>query len=108
MQPFTQAAAFAVRTSLKRMPNRYLLPADAWDRMSVRLRLSPRELQILMYVFDDQKRETIAAELAISPHTVNTYFQRLYKKLDVSSRPQLILRVVLEYLSWNTTDDLIS
>ena len=50
-------------------------------------------------VFDDQKELCIAHRLGISPHTVNTYLQRLYAKLDVSSRPQLILRIMGEYLS---------
>lgn len=35
-------------------------------------------------------------ELGISVHTVNTYFERLYLKLNVCSRPQLIVRVFEE------------
>ncbi|HEY6349903.1 MAG TPA: helix-turn-helix transcriptional regulator [Candidatus Angelobacter sp.] len=61
-----------------------------------------REIQITQYIFDDKKTECIAAELGISVHTVNTYLQRLYCKLDVRSRPQLLLRVLknhLEYLA---------
>jgi DNA-binding CsgD family transcriptional regulator len=76
-----------------------LLPATAWPHLSDTLRLSPREMQIVQGVFEDQKEESIAYELGISPHTVNTYFQRLYTKLHVSSRPQLILRVIAEYLA---------
>src|SRR5712691_761584 len=76
-----------------------LLPMTAWPRLGTALRLSPRELQIVRGVFDDRKEESIAHELSISPHTVNTYFQRLYAKLRVSSRPQLILRVMAEYLT---------
>ncbi len=62
------------------------------------LRLSRREVQVVQGVFEDRKEESIAHELGISPHTVNTYFQRLYSKLRVSSRPQLIVRVMAEYL----------
>jgi DNA-binding CsgD family transcriptional regulator len=76
-----------------------LLPESAWPYLSNTLRLSPREMQIVQGVFEDQKEESIAYELGISPHTVNTYFQRLYTKLHVSSRPQLILRVIAEYLA---------
>jgi DNA-binding CsgD family transcriptional regulator len=76
-----------------------LFPLSAWPRLGVALRLSPREMQIVQGVFEDRKEESIAYELGISPHTVNTYFQRLYAKLRVSSRPQLILRVVAEYLT---------
>ena len=76
-----------------------LFPLSAWPRLGMALRLSPREMQIVQGVFEDRKEESIAYELGISPHTVNTYFQRLYAKLRVSSRPQLILRVVAEYLT---------
>src|SRR5258707_1347856 len=76
-----------------------LLPMSAWTRLGMALRLSRRELQIVRGVFDDRKEESIAHELSISPHTVNTYFQRLYAKLRVSSRPQLIVRVTAEYLT---------
>jgi DNA-binding NarL/FixJ family response regulator len=77
---------------------RALLPSHGWAYVCTALRLSPREKQILQAVFDDQKEDAIAHELGISPHTVNTYFQRMYAKLHVSSRPQLILRVMAEYL----------
>ncbi len=58
------------------------------------LKLSSREVQIVQHVFDDRNQQSIAFELGISPHTLNTYFQRLYSKLAVSSRPQLIIRVM--------------
>jgi DNA-binding NarL/FixJ family response regulator len=50
-------------------------------------------------VFQDDKEESIASDLGISPHTVNTYLQRVYSKLRVSSRSQLIVRVIGVYLS---------
>ena len=76
-----------------------LFPLSAWPRLGMALRLSPREMQIVQGVFEDRKEESIAFELGISPHTVNTYFQRLYTKLRVSSRPQLMVRVMAEYLT---------
>lgn len=78
---------------------RFLLPSDAWPHIRTALRLSPREIQVVQSVFEDQKEVSIAYELGISPHTVNTYFQRIYIKLHVTSRPQLIVRVMAEYLS---------
>ena len=80
-------------------PGPSLFPLSVWPRLGIALRLSPREMQIVQGVFEDRKEESIAYELGISPHTVNTYFQRLYTKLRVSSRPQLILRVMAEYLT---------
>jgi len=44
------------------------------------LKLSDRELQIVQGIFEDQKQETIAYALGISPHSVNTYIQRIYTK----------------------------
>ena len=80
-------------------PGSAVLPENAWLDLAPKLRLSPRELQIVRGVFEDHKEEVIAFELGISPHTVNTYFQRLYAKLGVSSRPQLILCVMQHYLA---------
>ena len=70
-----------------------------WLVLGQELRLSSRELQIVQQVFDDRREETIASLLGISPHTVNTHLQRLYRKLGVSSRTALILRVVAAYMA---------
>ena len=77
----------------------FLLPKETWYQLSRALLLSPREVQIVQRVFEDMRDEMIAVELKLSPHTVSTYFRRLYAKLHVSSRPQLILRVMAEYLA---------
>jgi DNA-binding NarL/FixJ family response regulator len=70
-----------------------------WTRLRDSLRLSDRELQIVQGIFEDEKQESIAFNLGISPHSVNTYIQRIYSKLNIGSRPQLILRVMSEYLA---------
>ena len=76
-----------------------LVPSDVWSRLRDSLGLSDRELQIVQGIFEDQKQECIAYTLGISPHSVNTYIQRIYAKLRIGSRPQLILRVMSEYLA---------
>ena len=95
LAPDKSGAGFPARGNL----GQSLFPLSAWPPLGMALRLSPREMQIVQGVFEDRKEESIAYELGISPHTVNTYFQRLYAKLRVSSRPQLILRVMAEYLT---------
>ena len=85
-------------------PGCSLFSASTWFYLGGALGLSARELQIAQGVFEDQKEEAIAAEMGISPHTVNTYFQRLYRKLNVCSRPQLIVRVVAVHLALADTD----
>ena len=73
--------------------------AGDWRLLGNTLGLSPRELQVVQSVFEDEKQEAIAWRLGISPATVNTYMQRLYAKLEVRSRAQLIVRVIAAYLS---------
>jgi DNA-binding NarL/FixJ family response regulator len=75
-----------------------IIPPGRWLDLVRLLRLSSREAQLVQQIFDDQKLACIAFGLGISPKTVETYVQRLYTKLHVSSRPQLILRVMAEYL----------
>ena len=77
---------------------RALLASGIWPGLAEQLRLSPREVQVVKGVFRDDKDGAIAQDLGISPHTVSTYLQRIYSKLSVASRPQLIVRVVAEYL----------
>lgn len=72
------------------------LPLDdsKWNAVSESLSLSPREVQIIQGIFADDKESTIAHQLGISPHTVHTYVERVYRKLAVNSRVQVVLRVV--------------
>ena len=76
-----------------------LIDEQHWRAVANRLHLCSRELQIVQLVFDDKKEGAIANTLGISPHTVNSYLQRLYHKIQVRSRPQLILRVMAAYLA---------
>jgi DNA-binding CsgD family transcriptional regulator len=76
-----------------------VIPASAWLSLRESLQLSGRELEIIQLVFADEKDGNIAGNLGISRHTVDTYLRRLYAKLQVSSRPQLILKVVAVYLN---------
>jgi DNA-binding NarL/FixJ family response regulator len=73
-----------------------------WTVLAVRLKLSGRELQIVRGIFNDQKEYTIAAELGVSPHTVHTERERLYRKLGINDRLQLVLLVVEEFLALTT------
>ena len=82
-----------------------ILSKVAWRTIAKSLQLSHREFQIARALFDDEKELCIARELGISKHTVNTYLQRLYQKLQVSSRVQLVVRLVGEHLAlWNSAD----
>lgn len=49
-------------------------------------------------VFEDLTELAIADGLNISPHTVHTHVDRLHRKLNVSNRVQVVLRVTDEFL----------
>jgi DNA-binding NarL/FixJ family response regulator len=51
--------------------------------------LSPREEQILARLGRGESSSEIGAALSISAHTVETYFSRLIRKLDISSMKEL-------------------
>lgn len=75
-----------------------ILPEDEWPRLRARLKLSDRELSIARAVFDGLKELAIAQQLCMSPHTVHTHLERMYRKLRVHGRDRLILCIVDDYL----------
>jgi len=75
------------------------LTEEDWRDLACRLMLSPRELQILRYVFADEKEQTIAVRLGISLHTVHAHLRRIYGKLGVNSRVEAVVRVFAEYVA---------
>jgi DNA-binding CsgD family transcriptional regulator len=71
-----------------------LLSTHAWHEIGTKLRLTKRELQIVQSVFDNLPETEIATRFRISGHTVHTHLNRLFKKLTVTSRTELVLRIV--------------
>ncbi len=76
-----------------------LLTNRQWHDIALSLSLSPRELQLVRYVFDDLGETGIALALGTSRHTVHSQFGRLYIKLGVNSRTALVVRVIEEYIN---------
>ncbi|MGA2229887.1 MAG: helix-turn-helix transcriptional regulator [Tepidisphaeraceae bacterium] len=77
----------------------------AWERLAEKLKLSPREIQIVRAVFEDQKELVIARRLGMSPHTVHTHMDRLHSKLSVRGRSQLIIKVLTTFLLMTAEPD---
>jgi DNA-binding CsgD family transcriptional regulator len=80
-------------------PTGSLLTDGEWQALSALLSLSTRESQITRLILDDLAEPDIADRLSISRHTVHTYIDRLYRKLHVHSRHQLLLHVFNVHLS---------
>lgn len=75
-----------------------LFSDEAWSALQESLKLSAREVEITRYIFADCKEKVIAEELHLSPHTVRTYCERLYRKLNVNSRVEMVVSVMGEFL----------
>ncbi|HMV36612.1 MAG TPA: response regulator transcription factor, partial [Turneriella sp.] len=56
--------------------------------------LSKRELQVLNLISLGLRYEDIAEELDISVHTVRHHIEKIYKKLNVTSRGQAVAQAV--------------
>jgi len=74
------------------------LSPQAWAYIGAHLHLSNRELQVVRRVADDRTERSIGRELGISPHTVHTYLTRIFQKLAVNSRVDLVRCVMLSYV----------
>ncbi len=72
---------------------RELFAEGEWEAICRAAGLSPREVEIVKLVFDDLKESAIAEALGVSPHTVHTHLERLYRKLGVSGRCAAVVRV---------------
>jgi DNA-binding NarL/FixJ family response regulator len=66
--------------------------------------LHPRELQILELAAKGKGNKEIARELSISDRTVQTHLVNIFRKLQVNSRTEAIIRSLKE--GWLTLDDL--
>jgi DNA-binding CsgD family transcriptional regulator len=76
-----------------------IFPETAWAEIARSLKLSGQELQVVRGIFDDHTEAAIADDLQVSPHTVHTHCERLYRKLDVTGRVKLALRVMDKYIA---------
>jgi DNA-binding NarL/FixJ family response regulator len=56
--------------------------------------LTPREVQILTLAGQGLSVQTIAERLTISPATVKTHLEHIYRKLDVHDRTAAVVRAL--------------
>lgn len=71
---------------------------SSWSAIVTSLKLSARESQIARMILSDASEAVMASALAISPHTVHTHLERLYRKLGVTSRCQVTVCIFHRYV----------
>ena len=75
-----------------------LLTELAWSEIARSLDLSARELETVQGVFDNLKEDAIASNIGVSEHTIHTHLHRLFSKLRVTTRTQMVVRIMQELL----------
>lgn len=78
------------------------ITAKAWRRIGRILGLSPRQVEIVRGIMAEQEVREIAASLGVTPHTIHTHIERLYRKLGVHSRAGLVVKVFVAHLTRHT------
>lgn len=78
---------------------RRVLSEAQWRSLAAALKLSQREFEVVQYIFDGKKEPVVARELGISRHTVRTHVKRIYRKLAVHDRSELLVRIFAAYAS---------
>lgn len=91
--PLTPCEVEVVRASLSLLAKRTLL-AFGRERSTPLTRLTSREQQVLDHLALGKSVKEIASDLARSPHTVHDHVKSLHRKLNASSRGELIARAL--------------
>ena len=84
------------------------LPEPSWQSIVRALGLSDREAQVTSLILGDGSCESaMAASLSISPHTVHTHLERIYRKLRVTNRSQVVSRIFQLYVNQETAAQVV-
>lgn len=69
-----------------------------WLSIEEELNLSDRQFEVTQYIFDGYSLELIGDELEISSNTVHAHVKKIYQKLSIHSRAELITILFLTHL----------
>lgn len=75
-------------------PGERLISRQEWPAISMDLRLTARESEVVVLLFQGRSCESIAHRLSIKSRTVRQFLEQVYRKLDVQDRVALVLRIV--------------
>ncbi|MBN1554902.1 MAG: helix-turn-helix transcriptional regulator [Phycisphaerae bacterium] len=68
-----------------------------WNELSEKLCLSPRQSQVASLLMLGLSDKQISARMDISHHTLRTYLDRMFEKLSVGDRCELIVHIFREF-----------
>ena len=69
------------------------LNAHEWRHVQERFRLAPQEARIAGLIIDGQRDKQIAAAMGLSIPTVRTYLTRIFQRIGVADRTELVVRI---------------
>jgi DNA-binding CsgD family transcriptional regulator len=69
------------------------LSAQKWRQVMDELRLPPQQVRIVELILRNQCDKQIAAALGLKVPTVRTYLHRIFERLGVGDRLELVLRI---------------
>jgi DNA-binding NarL/FixJ family response regulator len=76
-----------------------MLSDSEWDMLAKKMRLTPRETQVLRGVFAEQTDDAIAIELGIATRTVRAHLGKIYQKCDCRTRTGAVVTAFKNYLN---------
>ena len=75
--------------------HRHVPPGSEWTRVAHHLGLSARQADVVHLLLSSMTIRAAADELGLRPDTVKTYVKRTYQRLEVTSRVELAIRVLV-------------
>ncbi len=89
----------AAPASMPKRPLPELFTAGEWQALAKRFRLSRRQAQIARWICRGLSNPAIADELDVSLDTVRMHTRALYKKLDITVRVGVPVRLIVGHRS---------
>ena len=70
-----------------------MLTPEIWTKVSKKLRLTPRQAEVVYLVLQAKQHKQVAAELGLKTSTVRMHVRYVFKQLDVTDRMELALLI---------------
>ena len=80
-----------------------MFTAAQWTEIEVTLDVTHREIDVIRLILAHESEQEVARDLSIALSTVHSHMRRIYKKLDINCRSELIERVYEAH--WRSVND---